>query len=824
MKAHLKMDLRNELTFPKNSNLELSEAVPFSIPALLEIPQAGSLCINTDEEGHQAGIEFLQSTVMRLLMTIPPGKARFTFFDPLALGETFAGFMHLNDYKEELTGGRVFTSSRQMEQRLAEVNEHMETVIQKYLRSEFDNICDYNEEVGEIAEPFRFIAISDFPVNFSEDAVQRLISIAKSGPRCGVFIILHRDKRLPIPGHFDISELEDHCLTVEHKSGEFNWLKSGFKHTALSMEKLPSTTAMNEIIKEVGDASVNATIVEIPFQKVETKEKWSASSAEDLKVAIGLSGTRQQMLTFGHGTSQHALIAGKTGSGKSNLIHVIICNMARKYSPDELEFYLIDFKKGVEFKAYSSAQLPHAKAIAIESDREFGLSVLRKIDNDLNDRGELLRKAESQNITQYRKTTGKKMARMMLVIDEFQEIFTEDDMVAQEASLLLDRIVRQGRAFGVHVLLGSQTLAGTYTIARSTMGQMAIRIALQCSESDSYVILNENNPAARLLSRPGEAIYNHQAGLPEYNTPFQTAYLPEEDKNTALDDLNGDFSDCFVFEGNIPANLARCPTMDKFIADSEKQGTKRIFIGEPNAIRPAESISFSAMAGQNLMVIGQKEESALAMTTSAISSLALSHEKDQAQFIVLDGSSADRPRKEYFESLADVIPHELKIVSPNTVVTALEELYAELQKRINGESSDQRIFISIHALQRFRKLKQEEGFSWDDDSKGPDAQLAEILSAGPEYHIHTMLWCDSWNSLNRLIARKTLTEFEYRILFQMGQSDSINLIDTPAASKLSLHTALIFNDQTGDALKFRPFSLPGKEWLEKLKISFAVEV
>ena len=73
------------------------------------------------------------------------------------------------------------------------------------------------------------------------------------------------------------------------------------------------------------------------------------------------------------------------------------------------------------------------------------------------------------------------MPRILLIVDEFQEFFVNDDKIAHEASLLLDRLVRQGRAFGMHVILGSQTLAGAYSLARSTIGQMAVRIALQCS-------------------------------------------------------------------------------------------------------------------------------------------------------------------------------------------------------------------------------------------------------------------------------------------------------------------------------------------------------
>ena len=100
--------------------------------------------------------------------------------------------------------------------------------------------------------------------------------------------------------------------------------------------------------------------------------------------------------------------------------------------------------------------------------------------------------------------------------------------------MLLDRLVRQGRAFGIHVLLGSQTLGGAYSLARSTIGQMAVRIALQCSESDAQLILSEENTAARLLTRPGEAIYNDANGLFEGNHPFQIVWLSDNERDDYL--------------------------------------------------------------------------------------------------------------------------------------------------------------------------------------------------------------------------------------------------------------------------------------------------
>ncbi|QLQ08987.1 MAG: DNA translocase FtsK [Anaerolineae bacterium] len=241
-----------------------------------------------------------------------------------------------------------------------------------------------------------------------------------------------------------------------------------------------------------------------------------------------------QLLDLGSGTAQHALVAGKTGSGKSTLLHALITSLALSYSPDEVQLYLIDFKKGIEFKPYAASALPHARVIAIESEREFGLSVLQGLDAELKRRGDLFRKAGVDSLADYRAKNGLVTPRILLLVDEFQEFFTIDDSIASQASQILDRLVRQGRAFGIHVLLGSQTLAGAYSLARSTIDQMAVRIALQCSEADSRLILADDNPVARLLSRPGEAIYNAANGLVEGNNRFQVAWLSDEQHDAYL--------------------------------------------------------------------------------------------------------------------------------------------------------------------------------------------------------------------------------------------------------------------------------------------------
>jgi DNA segregation ATPase FtsK/SpoIIIE, S-DNA-T family len=802
--SSIDVPLYDQLKNPHDPNIQEQLPESITVPTLLELPNKASVYINAGQSKRTRGLQLLRNTLLRILLTIPPGKARFTFIDPLSLGENFAAFMHLNDYQEILTGGKISTKTGPIEQDLNDLNDHLETVIQKYLRNEYSNICKYNLAAGEIAEPFRFLAIADFPFNFSEEAIKRLITIAQNGARCGVYLIIHHNPEYPIPGGLRIDEIKNHCIFLEPKDDSFEWEKAPFTQTQLKLEEIPSPELSNELIKKVGAASSDASTVKIPFEKILEKAPWKASSKDSLSVCMGLTGTRQQELQFGHGTAQHCLLAGKTGSGKSNLIHVIITNMAIKYSPDELQFFLIDFKKGVEFKVYANESLPHARAIAIESDREFGISVLRKIDEELKERGDKFRSINAQNISQFRHNSDEIMPRILLVIDEFQEFFTEDDNLAKDATQLLDRIVRQGRAFGIHVLLGSQTLGGAQTLPRSTMGQMGIRIALQCNESDSYLIFNENNNAARLLSRPGEAILNSHSGLPEHNSPFQTAWLSEETHHKELIRLRNKRSGHpFIFEGNVPAELETC----KAYLDSSDPAD--IFIGEPCAIEESQKIKFTKSPSQNALLITSNKEMSLGIFMNAFSkALKLN---SQAQFHLLNGSQDDVQYQSYF----DILDNKINSVLPGKAEELIDKLHQALVKR-QEQSEEQAIYVFASNFQRFRNLQKKDDFSWDETEKSSADKLEELIQLGPENGIHFFIHCDSFSSYLRILSNKRLQEFDYRILSQMSQTDSLSCIDKSDASKLELHTALLYQDHNGLVKKFRTHALASINFYKEL--------
>ncbi len=100
----------------------------------------------------------------------------------------------------------------------------------------------------------------------------------------------------------------------------------------------------------------------------------------------------------------------------------------------------------------------------------------------------------------------------------------------------------------------------------------------------------------------------------------------------------------------------------------------------------------------------------------------------------------------------------------------------------------------------------------------PSQQLVSILRDGPALGVHTLCWCDSYNNLSRWLSTQTLREFEMRVVFQMSASDSSNLIDSAAASRLGSHRALLYLGEQGGLEKFRPFAPLPEEWLREVSV------
>ena len=127
-------------------------------------------------------------------------------------------------------------------------------------------------------------------------------------------------------------------------------------------------------------------------------------------------------------------------------------------------------------------------------------------------------------------------------------------------------------------------------------------------------------------------------------------------------------------------------------------------------------------------------------------------------------------------------------------------------------------FLVIHGLENFKKLRQEDEFSFSSSSTesgpSPAAVFMDLITEGPSHGFHVIASCDTYNNVSRFLGRKALSEFSMRVLFQMSAADSAALIDAPDAGTLGLHRAIFYNEREGYLEIFRPYARPGNDWLE----------
>src|SRR5262245_45847069 len=174
--------------------------------------------------------------------------------------------MHLADYDEALVASRIWTEVPHIEQRLADLTGHMENVIQKYLRNQFQTIEEYNVEAGEVAEPFRVLVVANFPANFSVEAARRLVSITQSGRRCGVHTLISVDDKQPLPQGFNLADLEQPSVSLAWNGERFVWHDEDFEKFALTVDQPPEGEVCDHILRVVGTKAKEASKVEVPFE------------------------------------------------------------------------------------------------------------------------------------------------------------------------------------------------------------------------------------------------------------------------------------------------------------------------------------------------------------------------------------------------------------------------------------------------------------------------------------------------------------------------------------------------------------------------------
>ena len=807
-------------------------------------------------EGRQNVVKNACDLGMRLFMMLPPGKLNFTFIDPVTLGESFAMFTRLvdvDDRTSEVINGKIWSAPSDIEQKLKIMTDHISNVTQRCLQGKYDNIYEYNRVAEQNAEAYQVLMLMDFPAGLTDQSLKLLEQIVTSGPKCGVFTVIYRnesqykkisERSYPlitnIETSFQVFNFNDNCTQITY-SGE----KVKDKALLWSNLQLPSNNQMNQIIATLKKGIKNADKVVIGIDKVSNAET-TETTKDGIRIPIGIHGANEvQYLTLGVGGSHHALIAGVAGSGKSSLLHTIILRALTQYSPDELSIYLVDFKRGVEFKIYADFELPSFKVVAIESEREFGYNILLALEREQKIRADLFKKSHVDKIEEYR-ALGKKMPRVLVIMDEFHELFSNaNDEFAKKSATIMERIVRQGRAFGVHLILASQSYSNITGIDRAVFDQMAVRIVLKCSKADANLLLDNGSTEIDQISidDPGRAVYNSEAGNKEYNSHFRVAYIEPERHRGMLQEI----SDKTISYAKQPTRILLSNIEDnKYSIFNQFQNYEpnrcpvpgRLYIGEPLSVTNNMNMDLTRNDNSNLLMLGNDTEKARSMFAFAILSLCINYKikhgkaPDQPFIYLLNCKPLD---DSYFKDTPQIIASELlpeyiryiHCGDENATQDVLSELLDNLKCTTPIGDTDKYFFV--FGYQRAEELKSETKLSQGDDidnlfnlmpssSNKPQLSPKEIfhliVKDGAKRGVHAILWQDSYSALEQ-DDNNIMSYFNLKVAFDMSPEEFSRSVGANDISLMSENNAIYYN-KARDNQKFRPYQAPDEDWLNDI--------
>jgi len=785
------------------------------MPAVARFTGHGHLLIAAESEAAGARC-LLQALTLRLAVATRPGTMRFALADPLGQGEQLSGFLRLPAALR--VGVGVASSAAEIEALLRTLTDHVVEVTQTRLTNVYDSVEDYNAASTGVSVPYHILVLAGFPGGISQHSAELLARLARNGPRAGVYIVATVERGQERARGLDLAELAATPTDLHVDSrGTVTWDDPDFGRWVIEPDVMPRAQQVNRWLDAVG-AVASAHSRDLPFARIAIPpaQRWSADTTDGLDAQIGVDSKGEpQHFVMGSRGVHNGLVGGDVRMGKTNLLHVLITQLALKYPPEELELYLLDFKE-VEFDAYLTQKLPHARAIASRTDREFGLSMLRRFHEEIERRVRLCREARVTQLPDYRRETGQVLPRSLVIMDEFQVLFSEEDRLSREAGALLADIAKRGAAFGLHLLLATQSPGGSLTThLRPTYEQMALRIALGCTQpSVSQAILGEGNEAAAKLTRAGDAIYNDRRGEGA-NPVMRIAMLPTRDRLEWISTIRGLAGDrayepSATFDPDAPADFGANPACSVFAATQDPWrppgSTVQAWLGEAIEIKPATAATFECFVRSNLLIVGD-EGRGHALLLATVLSAAVQRSPADVSFVIAQFA---RPSSAFhgFFAPAENLPHGVQIVGPASAFAALQAMAAELGARLAdaGHTPHPRRFFLIAGLHRWQELAAEG--EWGKQTEAATL-LTKIAEHGPEVGIHVVIWADSVATAERALRRAGVGQFALRVGLRLqSPAESDSLLGVPAAASLADNRAL-FRDADWpheQVEKFKPYS------------------
>lgn len=497
--------------FIKVGNL-ISETINY--PALIPLQKIKGLAFELNDSNREEINLTIEHIALQLINQIESQYFKFTIIDPKKLG---SNFQHLRRLDNKIIGNIVFEEEEIRKSISYHFNESVKVVNECLIH--YSSIEDYNKQTGE-KQPFRFIFISDFPYGF-KDSLDKLNTILHNNSEAGVFVFMTYDTTIDIGTYQDKVKEVVKQLSVLQEFG--NPTNDFYKIQNLPREDFYNDKFTLKLDRaDINPEKLNLTIKEIFNQ---SKQDINFEPTEGLRIPIGKVAGQTHYFTIGHETDNyHGIIGGQPGKGKTILLNNIIAKGIETYSNEELKYFLIDCA-GVGFQEFKNSN--HIQELCSSSNVEVCVESVKKLEEEMLNRETLFKDNNVAELKDYIKKTSNKLPRIICIIDEFHVLFTGSSRISSYVeTVLVDKVIRIGRKFGIHLLVSTQSLGGG--VRKSILDNIPLRIALGMTEDQSSGFLGFKNEAAANLER-GVAIYNNQNGAIKANKTVRVNYLDFND-------------------------------------------------------------------------------------------------------------------------------------------------------------------------------------------------------------------------------------------------------------------------------------------------------
>ena len=577
------------------------------------VPTRGNLFI-VGERSPSRSVAF--TLMVKLLLSRPPGDARVRFVDPALGGQSLGPLFELMANPE--LGGRVAASdSYQIGETIEFCRHRAVSITQQALRGRLLDIDEFNATERRTEH---YLYLVGFAVGdaWSLRDIETVAQLAELGPAAGVSVVATVEavsdtararaveRLLSVADSTVIGDVSVNGTTasgvLRSQSIDLDVIADSDPRVARTLSRL--TLAAGSTLGPAVDLA-----------DLDVREA-GATSEEGISIPVGIGSNRAVEVSFGD-DPVHGLVVGGTGSGKTTLLHTLIHTAAKKYSPDELELWLIDLKEGVEFRQYADdgdvVGLPHARVVACASDPHFALASLQALVEEGKARAGAFRRAGVSKFAAFRAQSSGPLPRVLCILDECHLLLSHPKLGAQ-AWRELEWLTKEGRAFGIHVLLATQSLAGMGVLAgqpASVWRQIALRIALRCSPADAELVFGEKNQSAVGLAPRGDAVLNASHGAPGADVRFQVAHIPD--------------GEAAELRAGIAARNPRPGNQTTFVGDERPLWTpqqqdqiahQQVTLGRSLTLEPYVAVGFTEP--WRVGVFGPREGTAAALSVAAI--------------------------------------------------------------------------------------------------------------------------------------------------------------------------------------------------------------